>query len=205
MDVNNGRIYAISSDGTDLSEKGGKIYYWHNSGSINLEMAVTSFISNQSSPQLIGDAGTTEDPYVWKDGDDLTFTIGYNQAPDSASISELGSPSTWSSNIVVPSPYTSATSGNSACLTPTHDVRWPTSVGANVTFKVTAVKSGQSNSTRQTSVNFQNEFCIGVSTESNHATFAASSASIRALGTKLVQSTKTVSYTHLTLPPLYSV
>tara|TARA_R100000306_G_C4372841_1_gene140724 strand:+ start:999 stop:1916 length:918 start_codon:yes stop_codon:yes gene_type:complete len=189
LDVKNGVIYAIKSENT--TTPGSLIYKWSaDTTTINLEMDVISFTDNQASPQLIGD-----DAYVWKDGDDLTFDIGYNQAPDSASIGETGSPSSWSSDIVVPSPYTSATSANGACLTPTHDVKWPSSVAGRVYFKVTAVKSGQSDQDYTINVQFLNEFCIGVSTEANHATFAASSPSIRGLGSKTVQSGKNGDYT----------
>jgi len=188
LDVDNGAIYAVrSTDPDDATAGRDRIYKWSATSSINLEMAVTSFTDNQSTPQLIGDS-----TYVWKDGDDLTFTIGYNLGPpDSASVSESGSPSSWGSNIAAAaSAYTSATGTDS-----THDVRWPTSVASSITFTVTALKSGQSSSTSTTSVQFLNEFCIGVSTEANHATFAASSPSIRGLGSKTVQSGKNGDYT----------
>ena len=43
LDVNNGRIYAIRSDGTDLDATGDRIFYWHHDGSIGLNFTSTDW------------------------------------------------------------------------------------------------------------------------------------------------------------------
>lgn len=121
MDVKNGVIYAIKSDNAE--DPASLIYKWSaDSSTINLDMSVSSFAFSPavSTTQLIGDSTK-----IWRDGEDMDFSIGYlGGTPDSATISESGSPSVWSPNITVDSPYTSA-EGTAT----THDVKFPTSTG----------------------------------------------------------------------------
>jgi hypothetical protein len=173
LDVSAGRIYAIKS--TDGTNNGDRIYWWAYDGYINLAFTVSSFTDNQSSPQLIGSG-------QWKLGTALTFTIAYaNGPPDSSSIAS----SSWAADLTLTTPFTSGTGGTN------QNTNWPASVGGNVTYTVTGVKSGSPNSTKNASVTFYNHRCNGLDSKASGYT----STDINNLSSRVVTSGKNGTFT----------
>lgn len=181
LDVNNGRIYAIRSDGTDLDATGDRIFYWHHDGSVGLSFSISSFSDGQSSPQLIGGDATpgsgdsNSDAEQWILGTSLNFSAGYGNYPGSdasnwSTTPYIQGPAEWTS-LSDRLPMSSTTNHTTAVESTAQNTNYPfvphpnqhTAVGQSKTFTLHAQASGESAVSRGHSVQFYNQRIIGLS------------------------------------------
>ena len=134
-------------------------------------MTILSFSSGQTATQLIG-SGT------WKTIGNISFTASYNNPPPaSASINVSGTGVSWSTPLVLTTPFTSKAS--------TENTSYTTSKDQTITFTLTAY-DGATARTLTSVVTFRNNIKYGISTATSW-----DSAAINALSGTTLSNTYT--------------
>lgn len=124
--------------------------------------SISSFTDNQSSPQLMGTAGT-----LWKAAGALSYTASYSNGPaTSGSVQIISGHSAWTSPLDM-----GAGTSYQGPTTNTEVVNYPASVGTTITWRLTA-SDGVDSPTSTVSVAFYNLRFWGVSTTASGYTEA---------------------------------